>query len=419
MCSAVGRRHSHRQQRYKDPKNLRLKHICTFCIRESSTSQIKNEFTHYIWGDKNQTVRQLAAQDDQYLTATFSTSLELTHILSSMTGLCEDFCSVKTEAGRLIGDATIRRGLENGFLSIKSNKPLFVCSQTFSGQSTTFSALSDDPNPPTHKLHNYSNDLSLIATKALTGFSNKPGFCFFHLPANIRLLTYHCSSKTINRKLTDDETNFRSIANISNTILPSTTALDQFRKIAKEALNLSNKSIQAEPESLEHHQENIQQAISECFKTPEIFDTVPLRMIQRHELCKDLVARGYANADKVQSLQDVIRQLHTSRAFLAQGCKEALGIGPMEVLRFIRLEHIHLALRDSSIRKKLNLTSVEDIREHYGFISRGNFASTYKTFFGESPNHTLTQSRQLDSEQQPLSQSTADSITSPKLTRTR
>ena len=142
-------------------------------------------------------------------------------------------------------------------------------------------------------------------------------------------------------------------------------------------------------------------------------------MIQRHELCKDLVARGYANADKVQSLQDVIRQLHTSRAFLAQGCKEALGIGPMEVLRFIRLEHIHLALRDSSIRKKLNLTSVEDIREHYGFISRGNFASTYKTFFGESPNHTLTQSRQLDSEQQPLSQSTADSINSPKLTRTR
>ena len=133
---------------------------------------------------------------------------------------------------------------------------------------------------------------------------------------------------------------------------------------------------------------------------PEIRDTLPLKIIQRHEVCKDHVALGYANVDKPQSLEEVIQQLHISRASLSQGCKESLSVGSMEVLRFIRQEHIHLALRDSSIRKQLNLTSIEYIREHYCFISRGNFARLTRLFFGESPNQTLTQSRQLDAQQQ-------------------
>ena len=91
----------------------------------------------------------------------------------------------------------------------------------------------------------------------------------------------------------------------------------------------------------------------------------------------------------------------------------------MEVLRFIRLEHVHLALRQPNIRQRLKLKNVEVTRMHDGFMSRGNFASAYKTDFEESPNQTLILSRQLDSEQDLWPQSTAESINLLKLDRTR
>ena len=125
----------------------------------------------------------------------------------------------------------------------------------------------------------------------------------------------------------------------------------------------------------------------------------PSKTVQRHEFYKELAAWGDANTDKPQSLEQVTQQLHTSRVSLSQGCKESRGIGPMEVLRFIRLEHVHLALRQPNIRQRLKLNNAEETMMNEGFMSRGNFASAYKTYFGESPNQTLIRSRQLDSEQ--------------------
>ena len=175
---------------------------------------------------------QVSDQGNHPSTFKFTTSLELTHILSTMTGLGEDLLSIKTEFGPLSGEITIKRGHKDGFASMKTNKSLFVCSKTSSGHSTTFTALSDKPYSPTNTLNNYSNDLFPIARKALIGFSKRPRFRFFHMPANIRLMTYHCTSHIIEEKLENDGTNFSSIANLSNTVLPPTTALNQFRKIA-------------------------------------------------------------------------------------------------------------------------------------------------------------------------------------------
>ena len=101
---------------------------------------------------------------------------------------------------------------------------------------------------------------------------------------------------------------------------------------------------------------------------------------------------GYSNVDLPLSLELAIQTLHTTRASLSQGCKETLGIGPMEILRYIRLEHVYKALASSEIRKELNLQNVEQIREHYGFMSRGNFAATYKDCFGERPKETQLKS---------------------------
>ena len=65
----------------------------------------------------------------------------------------------------------------------------------------------------------------------------------------------------------------------------------------------------------------------------------------------------------------------------------------MEVLRNIRLEHVHQALKDPEIRQQLNIKSVEAIRKHYGFHSRGNFAAIYANYFGEKPYATMKQTQ--------------------------
>ena len=88
------------------------------------------------------------------------------------------------------------------------------------------------------------------------------------------------------------------------------------------------------------------------------------------------------------TLEWVLAELHTTRASLSQGCKEVLGMGPMEVLRLIRLDHVHQALDNLETRKQLGYSKIEDIREHYGFKSRGNFAALYKSYFEETPRET-------------------------------
>ena len=65
----------------------------------------------------------------------------------------------------------------------------------------------------------------------------------------------------------------------------------------------------------------------------------------------------------------------------------------MEVLRYIRLEYVKQALSSNKIRQDLGCSKIEDIREHYGFKSRGNFAALYKSYFDESPRETLLKSK--------------------------
>ena len=139
-------------------------------------------------------------------------------------------------------------------------------------------------------------------------------------------------------------------------------------------------------------QVEVYRTIVDCFSTAQISDHVPVKLTHRHELCKDLIIWGHVHVEEELTLERVLEELHTTRASLSQGCKEVLGMGPMEVLRSIRLEHVHQALSSQQIRKQLGCSKIEDIREHYGFNSRGNFAALYKSYFDESPRETLKRS---------------------------
>ena len=64
----------------------------------------------------------------------------------------------------------------------------------------------------------------------------------------------------------------------------------------------------------------------------------------------------------------------------------------MTVLRYIRLEHIYQILSDRDIRSKYDLINIEEVREKFGFKTRGNFAALYRKYFNETPRETLLKS---------------------------
>ncbi|MBT67733.1 MAG: hypothetical protein CMN98_11450 [Synechococcus sp. NP17] len=303
--------------------------------------------------------------------------------LSRMLAFSGQLFAVKTEPGRMKGELRIAPGVADGCMSITTNRSLFVCGQK-NPLSTIFCALDPQLQAYTGMTRNFSNDLSSVAMRVLSGFSNQTRFRFLHLPANTRMLVYFCPLQTIEH----------NVLHSTNTILPSAESLNRFRTILMDILGHNVGNDDADVSDLTNRcREVIKKTLEDCFVSRDTVKGIPLKVIQRHELCKDLAAWGYANVDQPQSLESVLHQLHTTRGSLSQGCKEALGIGPMEVLRFIRLEHVYASLRYSSIRQKINCHSVEELREHYGFKSRGNFSVLYKKYFGESPRQTLSMSK--------------------------
>ena len=299
---------------------------------------------------------------------------------------CNPVFAVKTQPGSLECNITASFSEDDVFLSIRSNRPIFFCCDKNDGK-TSFTC-ADTNAEVVNNLRNYSNDLSHIATKALGGFTNKTSFRHFNLPANLRLLSFSKKDEDIASYMRNYISNFEELANRTNAIIPCIESLNQFRSVLRTALQHSGNEVT----ETEHYTEIAKQSLVKCFDSSKQIKSIPLKETQRHLLCKDLVVWGHTNADVPLSLEIAIEQLHTTRASLSQGCKETMGIGPMEILRYIRLEHVHKALTSPEIRKQLNLQKVEEIRKHYSFMSRGNFAGTYKTYFEESPKKTLMKS---------------------------
>ena len=343
------------------------------------------KITHRIKSKLKVLLIQAIDQSRTFIQSQFATTVDLANCLSDI--FCNPGFAVKTQTGAMECMLTAYFGEDDIFLSIVSNCSIFFCSDKKDGK-TNFSCIDNNFVESVNNLRNYSNDLSHIATQTLAGFTTKTNFRHFHLPANIRLLTYSCKTENIASYMKENTSIYQAIANQANAILPSGESLNQFRSVVKSALRHNgNGHTKAEP-----YNEIAKASLAKCFDSSQPIKSIPIKETQRHALCKDLVMWGYSNVDLPLSLELAIQTLHTTRASLSQGCKETLGIGPMEILRYIRLEHVYKALASSEIRNKLNLQNVEQIREHYGFMSRGNFAATYKDCFGERPKETQLKS---------------------------
>ena len=116
----------------------------------------------------------------------------------------------------------------------------------------------------------------------------------------------------------------------------------------------------------------------------------PFKLAPRQQLVRELISWGFDNSTTPLKLDDVSNILFSSRRTLIQGCKENFKMGPMELLRLIRLEEVNHFLRSKELRKELGLNKVGEIASHFGFTSRGHFSASYQNHFSESPRQTLS-----------------------------
>ena len=118
---------------------------------------------------------------------------------------------------------------------------------------------------------------------------------------------------------------------------------------------------------------------------------IPFTTSPRHELVRELVSWGFRNGSEELNLDELSQTLYASRRTLIQGSKEAFDIGPMELLKRIRLEQVNGMLRSPELRQAAQLNTVTEVAQHFGFRSRGHFAKAYQQLFAESPSTTLSQ----------------------------
>ena len=136
----------------------------------------------------------------------------------------------------------------------------------------------------------------------------------------------------------------------------------------------------------------VESALMECFH-PEIFlGSSNGESTHQAQLMRDMLLWGLENPNNAIKLDDLSTIIFASRSSLVQNCRNTFGMGPMSLMKNIRLGQVQLALNHPEIRKSIGCQSVRSISAHYGFQSRNHFARDYRLFFGETPSQTLQRS---------------------------
>ena len=113
---------------------------------------------------------------------------------------------------------------------------------------------------------------------------------------------------------------------------------------------------------------------------------------QRQKLVSEFVAWAFSNASENCNLDQISENLFASRRTLIQGTKESFDMGPMEMMKRVRLEQVNWILRSPEIRFDQNFKTITEVAQYFRFQSRGHFAKAYQQIFHETPSETWLKS---------------------------
>ena len=136
----------------------------------------------------------------------------------------------------------------------------------------------------------------------------------------------------------------------------------------------------------------IESALLECFHPNVVMSSSTGEPTHQAQLMRDMLIWGLKNPNNAIKLDDFSATIFASCSSLVQNCRTTFGLGPMTLMKNIRLGQVQLALSHPEIRHRMGHHTVRSISSHYGFQSRNHFARDYRLFFGESPSATLQRS---------------------------
>ena len=302
-----------------------------------------------------------------------------TELTQSLARLGKDFNALQLSQGHLQGRISVVHLLGISLLKIKTNQLLLLNGER--GDDCTAFALESSNTIDDHMVH-----CEPISPNSLHGFKSGLNESFFSLTAGSTSYMVVTSTKRFNRYLMHCSQN--QLLERMERCNGVTLKQQHHRALCQIIATLFN----APPTRATDRQSSsslLQTCLLHCLVGSQADTYIPHQPTARQDLIRELVQWGFQNGHQPLNLDDVSRALYTSRRTLILGSKQSTGMGPMELLRSIRLEQVNWMLRSPATRVAANLHSVSEVAQHFGFRSRGNFAAIYRQHFEESPRDTL------------------------------
>ena len=227
-----------------------------------------------------------------------------------------------------------------------------------------------------------------IQPNSLHGFCSKISESFFQTTPNCQIsIAMIPFRRFINLAELDSSASFMDEIENTNTITLNIERFEQIRRLIKPRCSSNPKK--RDP----LHAELLEAQLLDSLSKSQHQSSTPIDLFHRHALIRELVNFGFENSTSPLSLQQVCRSLFSSPTTITVGCRELFGLGPMALLKRVRLQQVQRVLQDQDLQKSINCASVHEVATHFGFASRNHFARDYRTIFGESPLATMKRSR--------------------------
>ena len=312
----------------------------------------------------------------------FNSASELAAVLLR---LGKSFDVLQLSTGQLQGHFSVVHLKDLSIFSIQTNQLLLLNGER--GQDCITFSLETSGNHSDHKVFCKS-----IESHSVNGFKPDLKESHFQLTAGSTTVIAITSGKKFCRFLECcGELELRDRLHTSNSLQLSA---EYYSAISNSFYwHLNNPSNNQELRSL--HTGEIFALLLEALSSRNNQSFKPFKVAPRQQLVCELISWGFDNSTNPLKLDDVSNVLFSSRRTLIQGCKENFQMGPMELLRLIRLEEVNHFLRSKELQRESKLNKVGEISSHFGFSSRGHFSASYQNHFGESPRQTLSKANMI------------------------
>ena len=310
----------------------------------------------------------------------FRSVLELTSFWRS---LGFDLNCVQMTPGELEGSVLVERAACLTLVSMKSNQSLLVQGQrnprvvAFCLENTSKTELHrvwGDPIPP-HSLHGFCTSL----TEAF--FQTTPGS---HLSIGLIPIERFKSLARL-----DATGSFMEAFETCNTAVLPPAEFQRIRALLQISPLKPNQTTSKLTIDL------LEAQLLDSFRDRDSAQLGQAPSPHRHALIRELVQFAFENSTSALTLSQVCRSIFTSSTTITVGCRDVFGVGPMNLLKWIRLQQVQYVLQSPVRMESMGCNSIQEVAAHYGFRSRNHFASDYRKAFGESPFDTMKSGRFL------------------------